>query len=359
MLDNCKQWFDERVGINDLVRSKFKKFLVPKDAGILSGLGTVALVAFLIQVITGILLIIYYVPHPDHAFKSVQIIMDRVEFGWLFRMVHVVGSNLLIAVLLLHIAVVFYRSNFQKPRELVWVSGVFSFFVMLAFCISGGLLPWNQVSYWSTTVITSIPTVIPVIGDSIAFFLKGGETISANTLSRFFAFHVAILPIIIIFLAGLHIFLIRRVGYAPSLKQDTLPWKEYRHEVHIDGKPVYPNLLTAQFGACMFYIAAVLFIISFMPSLVFIPDNHIIANTLQTPLTIDAPYYFRALRTILEIVPHEFTGVCIQLIILAIFTCWPFIDFSEEKRITKRPILLTLYCATIILWFAFTFWGRI
>lgn len=359
MWKKIKQWLDDRVGINDLVTTKFRNFMVPRDANILSGLGGVALIAFLVQVISGILLIMYYVPHPDHAFRSVQVITDQVQFGWLFRMVHVVGANFLVAILLLHIAVVFYRSNFQKPRELVWVSGVFSFFVILAFCVSGSLLPWNQISYWSTTVITSIPSVIPGIGELLSKFLKGGQTVSGITLSRFFAFHVAILPFTIGVIGGLHLLFVRRSGLAPSLQEEPLPYVEFRHEIHPNGKPFYPGFFTTQLGASMLYMAAIFFVISFMPSLFFLPDSYIQANPLQTPLNIDAPYYFRAFRTILAIVPHEFTGVCIQLIILTLFTLWPFIDFSEERRITKRPILFSLYCAAIFGWLAFTFWGRI
>lgn len=357
MLKYCKTWFNERFGIDDLVSSKFRLFPVPKDAGFMSTLGAVALVAFLIQVLTGILLIMYYVPHPDHAFTSVQIITNEVPFGWLFRLMHVAGANLLIIVLFVHLAHVFWKASYKKPRELTWLTGAITLFLVFGFSITGSLLPWNQLSYWSTTVVTSIPSVLPWAGEWISLFLRGGTSISGITLSRFYAFHVAVLPIIAILFGWLHVFSVWRIGFAPSLKEERLPWKEFRHELHTVSKPYYPVFFTEQLRSVMLYLAAVFFIIAFFPDLFFGPGSHVVANPLQTPADIRPHFYFRAFQKVLEIVPNKTVGVCIHLIIAVIFLFWPFFDTEPERNIAKRPILLFLFFLTVVLWFVFTIWG--
>ena len=157
-----------RIGLDELVRSQLTEYRVPRNINLFYTLGFVALAVFVLQVVTGILLLIYYIPEPDRAFKSVQHIMTTVPYGWLFRLMHVVGSNLMVAVVILHMLSVFFMNSYKKPRELTWVTGALLFLITMAFCLSGYLLPWSQFSYWATTIVTTIPTAFPYVGDFVA-----------------------------------------------------------------------------------------------------------------------------------------------------------------------------------------------
>jgi ubiquinol-cytochrome c reductase cytochrome b subunit len=322
----------------------------------------VAMVAFFIQAITGILLLVYYVPHPDHAFQSIQAINNSVPYGWLFRMVHVVGSNIILCVAFLHLLFTLYRCSYKYPREMTWVSGAIMFIMVFLFCITGYLLSWNQVSYWSTTIITTMPTFLPLVGKYLAEFLRGGEFVSGTTLSRFMAFHVAFLPFIFIVLMGIHIFLVWRTGYAPNTvtgePESGSSKGVFKKEVHADGTPYYPNFFSKEMYAVMIYLSVVFFIITFFP-MMFEPGlAHVKADPLMTPEVIRPPWYFLAPYALLKMIPNKFVGISILLILSVLFLFWPFIDRKEERNIQKRPILRGAIIISIILWFVFTIWGR-
>jgi cytochrome b6 len=167
---------------------------------------------FVIQVGTGILLLLYYRPSAESAFESVQFIMTEVEFGWLIRSVHGWSANLMIATAFIHMFSALFLRAFRRPRELTWISGVLLLFLSLAFGFSGYLLPWNKLAYFATKVGTDIAGVIPAIGSFLLRFLRGGDEVTGATLTRFFGFHVAILPAITTVILCLHLFLVQRHG---------------------------------------------------------------------------------------------------------------------------------------------------
>ena len=211
-MQQIRDWLEVRIGLDELIKSQLTEYRVPKNLNLFYTLGMVAFAAFTIQVVTGILLLTYYVPQEEHAFTSIQTIMNQVPYGWLFRLMHVVGSNLMVAVVFLHLASVVFLGSYKKPRELTWVVGAFLLFTTLTFCLSGYLLQWSQLSYWATTVVTNIPTAFPFCGDFICKLLRGSQNVSQETLSRFFALHVGMLPLVLVSLFGLHVFLVRRIG---------------------------------------------------------------------------------------------------------------------------------------------------
>ncbi len=211
-MQQIREWLEIRIGLDELIRSQLTEYRVPKNLNLLYTLGMVAFAAFIIQVVTGILLLIYYVPQEEHAFKSIQTIMNVVPYGWLFRLMHVVGSNLMVAVVFLHLTSVVFLGSYKKPRELTWVVGALLLFTTLTFCLSGYLLQWSQLSYWATTVVTNIPTAFPLVGNFICKLMRGSQNVSQETLSRFFALHVGLLPLLLVSLFGVHAFLVRRIG---------------------------------------------------------------------------------------------------------------------------------------------------
>ena len=361
MLEKIFNWIDCRIGLNDLIDKELRQYHVPQDVSIWSTLGFVTLIAFLMQAVTGIFLLTYYVPHPDHAFESVMRIMNTVSYGWLFRSMHIVGANLLVILLFLHVAFVFYRAGYKKPRELNWLTGAVMFFVILMFCITGYLLPWSQLSYWSTTILTSIPTVIPGIGEYISNYIKGSYFVSDVTLTRFFAFHVAFLPFILCVFAGIHVFLIWRTGYS-SLKDDPAICKDYLvytgRPVYKEGPPFYPDFFSKEVKMMLFYFIVMFAIIAFKPDL-FLPEYaYIKADPQSTPIMIRPPWYFLAPYVLIREIPNKFIGISIQIVLLLVFFFWPFIDTTSEKNIRKRPILLGCFTVAIIAWIVLTIWGR-
>lgn len=204
------QWLDERLGLNDLYKGLLDR---PEPKGNWwNTLGSASLFLFLMQGLTGIFLTVYYTPSPDHAYDSIQYIMTGVRFGWLIRGMHHWGASLMVLVVFIHMLRVFVTASYKYPRELTWLVGVGLLLLTLGMGFTGYLLPWNQKSYWATTVGTSIAGSVPFIGEFILKALRGGTDLSALTLSRFFAAHIWILPGLLAALIGVHLYLIIKHG---------------------------------------------------------------------------------------------------------------------------------------------------
>ena len=187
-------WFDERLSISSLVAIAKKKEVPLHRHSIWYYFGGMTLFLFVVQVVTGILLLLYYRPSSEGAFESVQFIITEVKFGWLIRSIHSWSANLMIATLFIHMFSVFFLRGYYPPREITWLSGVFLLFIVICFGFSGYLLPWNKLAFFATKVGTEIAGVVPVVGRPILRFLRGGDDVTGATLTRFFGFHVAVLP---------------------------------------------------------------------------------------------------------------------------------------------------------------------
>ena len=205
-------WFDRRLGLDVVSKLAREKEVPVHRHTVWYYFGGMTLFLFTIQVVTGILLLLYYRPSAENAFESVQFIMAEVRFGWLIRSIHSWSANVLIAVLFIHLFSVFFLRAYRKPRELTWISGVLLFFITLAFGFSGYLLPWNTVSFFATKVGTEVAGVVPLVGHFLVRFLRGGDEVTGATLTRFFGFHVAILPAACMGIVGIHLLLVQRHG---------------------------------------------------------------------------------------------------------------------------------------------------
>ncbi len=211
-------WLDERTGIVGVYKTVFDR-KIPRVNWWFT-LGSASLFLFSIQVVTGILLTVYYVPSPEHAYDSVQYIMTGVQFGWLIRGVHHWAASLMVLTVFLHMLRVFFYGAYKYPREITWVTGVVLLLATLGMGFTGYLLPWNQKAYWATTVGTSIAGTVPGIGDFILRALRGGADLSAMTLTRFFAAHVWMLPLVILAVISVHLYLVIRNGISAAPKDD-------------------------------------------------------------------------------------------------------------------------------------------
>jgi quinol-cytochrome oxidoreductase complex cytochrome b subunit len=212
-----RDWARDRLGADDLARLAKKKEIPLHRYTIFYYLGGMALFLFLVQVATGILLLLYYRPSASEAFESIQYIMAEVPFGWLIRSIHAWGANLFVGAVVVHLVSVYFLKAYRSPREVTWFSGVLLLFLTLGFGFSGYLLPWNTLSYFATKVGTDVPAQVPGIGPLLSRILRGGSDVTGATLSRFYGIHVAILPAITTMLLGLHLYLVQRHGMSTPL----------------------------------------------------------------------------------------------------------------------------------------------
>jgi len=212
-------WLDERLSIGTLVAMAKKKEVPLHRHSIWYYFGGMTLFLFCVQVVTGILLLLYYRPSAENAFESVQFIITEVKFGWLIRSIHSWSANLMIATLFIHLFSVFFLRAYYPPREITWISGVLLLFIVICFGFSGYLLPWNKLAFFATKVGTEIVGVIPIVGRPMLRFLRGGDDVTGATLTRFFGFHVAVLPASATVLLALHVLLVQQHGMSvpPSL----------------------------------------------------------------------------------------------------------------------------------------------
>jgi len=205
-------WLEERLDLAPLKEFVRHKAVPVHKHSYWYYLGGMTLFLFLVQVITGILLLLYYQPSESNAFESVRFVMTQVRFGWLIRSIHGWCANLVMALAFSHMFSTFFLKSYRKPRELTWVSGMLLLGLMLGFGFSGYLLPWNTLSYFATMVGTNIAGALPGLGPFVLRFLRGGDSITGATLTRFFGFHVAILPAITAPVLMLHLWLIQKQG---------------------------------------------------------------------------------------------------------------------------------------------------
>jgi quinol-cytochrome oxidoreductase complex cytochrome b subunit len=184
------------------------------------GLGGTVLFLLIVQIITGILLALYYKPSPEEAYESVLFIMSDVRFGWLIRSIHSYSGQLMVIAVALHLLRVLVAGSYKPPRELTWIVGIFLFLVTMGFAFTGYLLPWDQKAYWATTVGTEMAGAIPLAGTPLLQPLRAGSEVGDLTLTRFYDAHIMILPAAIMTLIAVHIFLVRLQGVSPPTGQE-------------------------------------------------------------------------------------------------------------------------------------------
>ncbi len=205
-------WLDRRVGLSEFEKLAKKKEVPIHRHTIWYYFGGMSLFLFVVQVITGILLLLYYRPSAEEAYESVQFLMTEVQFGWLIRSIHSWAANLMVFTLFVHLFSVLLLKAYRPPREVTWFSGMALLALALGFGFTGYLLPWNVLSYFATQVGTEIPGVVPAVGPFLRRLLRGGDDVTGATLTRFYGIHVAILPALTALLLGLHLFLVQRHG---------------------------------------------------------------------------------------------------------------------------------------------------
>jgi ubiquinol-cytochrome c reductase cytochrome b subunit len=333
-------WIEHRMPIFSFIDNALgTKYQLPKNLSYAWNFGSLAGLALVIQIITGILLAMNYVPHVDMAFDSVERIMRDVNGGWFIRYVHAVGASMFFIVTYLHMARALYYGSYKYPRELLWFFGIIIFLVMMATAFMGYVLPWGQMSFWGATVITNLFSAIPFVGESIVHWLWGGYSVANPTLNRFFALHY-LLPFIIAALAVFHIWALHQFGSNnPSgvevkTKKDTIPFHPYYTVKDFLGFGVF---------AIVFF-----FFVFYEPNYLGHPDNYKRADPLVTPEHIVPEWYFLPFYAILRSIPNKLIGVIAMFgSILSLFLL-PYLDKSPVKSGKYRPVFKFFYWIFIL-----------
>lgn len=322
-------WIEERFPVFSYLSQHLGQYQTPKNLSYFWSFGSLAGIALVIQILTGIFLSMHYTPHADHAFNSVEHIMRDVNYGWLIRYLHAVGASMFFMVVYSHIARGLFFGSYKKPREIVWFLGIIIFLTMMATAFMGYVLPWGQMSFWGATVITNLFSAIPIVGESLVTWLWGGYSVDNPTLNRFFALHF-LLPFVIVGIVIIHIIALHIPGSGnPSgvevkTKKDTIPFHPY-------------YTIKDLFGLGVFLIFFVYFVF-YKPNLLGHPDNYIPANPLVTPAHIVPEWYFLPFYAILRAIPDKLGGVIAMFSSIFVLFILPWLDKSEVKSGYYRPI---------------------
>lgn len=341
MLKALMGWVDARFPATKLWEEHLSKYYAPKNFNFWYFFGSLALLVLVIQVVTGIFLTMHYKPDAALAFASVEYIMRDVNWGWLIRYMHSTGASAFFIVVYLHMFRGLMYGSFKKPRELIWLFGMFIFLALMAEAFMGYLLPWGQMSYWGAQVIVNLFGAIPFVGEELSIWIRGDYVISDATLNRFFAFHVAAVPMVIIGLVVAHIIALHEVG---SNNPDGIEIKKNKGAdgIPLDGIPFHPYYSVKDIvGVIVFmmFFAAIMFFAPEMDGYFLEHANFVPANPLQTPEHIAPVWYFTPFYTMLRAVPDPFLGVVAMGGGVVILMFLPWIDNNPIKSIRYRSML--------------------
>jgi len=323
------KWIDHRLPVFTFMRHETHEYPTPKNLNYFWNFGSLAGIALVVMIVTGITLSMSYTAHVDYAFDSVERIMRDVNHGWLLRYIHMNGASFFFIVVFIHIFRGLYYGSYKAPRELLWILGVVILLLMMATAFMGYVLPWGQMSFWGATVITNLFSAIPLVGESIVSWLWGGFSVDNPTLNRFFSLHF-LLPFVIVGVVVLHLVALHRFGSNNPLgidtkgPQDTLPFHPYYTIKDFFGLSVFLTI----------FAAAVFFFPNFMGH----PDNYIPANALQTPAHIVPEWYFLPFYAILRAVPDKLGGVLAMFGAIAVLFVLPWLDRSPVRSGRFRPV---------------------
>jgi len=329
-------WLDERFGWAELIAPLKKKAVPLHGLSYWYFLGGITLFLFGIQVATGILLLLYYRPSANEAYESVQYITTQVRFGWLIRSIHSWSANLMIFTAFAHMFSVLFLRSYRKPRELTWLSGMILLFLVMGFGFSGYLLPWNMLAFFATKVGTEIPAQIPIVGKWVMVFLRGGEDVTGATLTRFFGFHVAVLPGITTMLILFHLLLVQRFGISmpPSVEATVAAHPEKAREMKF-----FPNFFLREMMA--WYIAlAVLGVLAALSPWGLGEKADPFA---PAPAGIKPEWYFLFMFQTLKLIPPKVWFIDGEVLGILAFSAagalWLFLPFFDRKPAHRRWIL--------------------
>ena len=350
-------WIEHRLPYRGFVRNHLTEYWAPRNFNFWYFFGSLALFILVIQIVTGIFLTMNYKPDAEKAFDSIEYIMRDVNYGWLIRYIHSTGASFFFAVIYLHMFRAMLYGSYRNPRELLWLVGMLIYILLMAEAFMGYLLPWGQTSYWGAQVIVNLFATIPYVGEDLSVYLRGDYAISDVTLNRFFALHVAAVPLLILGLVFLHLAALHTHG---SNNPDGIEIKATKDE---NGKPL-DGIAFHPYYTVKDSFGVVVFLALFSPVLFFAPElngyflefaNFTPGDPLKTPEHIAPLWYFTPFYSILRAVPPFFNsqvwGVIAMGASIAVFFLLPWLDRSPVKSIRYKGVYTKIALVVFVISF--------
>ena len=331
-------WLNKRLPIGEFIESQLIGYYAPKNFNIWYFFGSLALLVLVMQLVTGIFLTMFYKPGELTSFDSVEYIMREVDYGWLIRYLHSTGASAFFIVVYLHMFRALLYGSYRAPRELLWLIGMLVYLALMAEAFMGYVLPWGNMSFWGAQVIVNLFGTIPGIGKPLVEWIRGDYGIADATLNRFFALHVAAIPLALLLLVMLHLVALRQTG---SNNPDGI---EIKARLGPDGKPLdgipfHPYYTVKDIVGVGVFLVLFALVVFFKPTLggLFLEaPNFEPANPISTPEHITPVWYFTPYYALLRAVPDQRMGALLMLLAVASFFFLPWLDRSPVKSMRYR-----------------------
>ena len=333
------RWLETRLPIGGLIHASFVAYPTPRNLNYWWTFGGILSFMLAVQILTGVVLAMHYTPNVDLAFKSVEMIMRDVNYGWLLRYVHASGASMFFLAVYIHMFRGIYYGSYKAPREVLWILGVIIYLLMMATGFMGYVLVWGQMSFWAATVITNLFSALPGVGETVVTWLWGGYAVGNPTLNRFFSLHY-LLPFVIAGVVVLHVWALHvsgqnnPAGIEPKSAKDTVPFTPYA---------------TAKdsFAIAVFCIVFA-WVVFYIPNYLVHPDNYIPANPAVTPSEIVPEWYYLPFYAILRSIPDKLAGVVALFSSILILAFLPWLDTSRVRSARYRPLFKQFFWLWVI-----------
>ena len=357
---NGEKWLHSRLPIVGLMYDTLM-IPTPKNLNWMWIWGIVLVFCLMLQIITGIVLVMHYTPHVDMAFNSVEHIMRDVNGGWGLRYLHMNGASLFFIAVYAHIFRGLYYGSYKAPREITWIIGMLIYLLMMATAFMGYVLPWGQMSFWGATVITGLFGAIPGIGPIIQDWLLGGPAVDNATLNRFFSLHY-LLPFVILGLVIVHVWAFHTTGNNNPTGVEVR--RTSKAEAKKDTVPFWPYFVIKDMFALVLILVAFMALVGWAPNMLGHPDNYIEANPLVTPAHIVPEWYFLPFYAILRAITFDilfldakFLGVLAMFGSIAIMALAPWLDTSPVRSGRYRPMFRLFFWLLVVDFFVLMWAG--
>ncbi|MCU0929559.1 MAG: cytochrome bc complex cytochrome b subunit [Burkholderiaceae bacterium] len=350
-------WIDNRFPASKLWNDHMARYYAPKNLNFWYFFGSLSLLVLVIQIVTGIFLVMHYKPDAELAFASVEYIMRDVPGGWIIRYMHSTGASAFFVVVYLHMFRALLYGSYRKPRELIWIFGCAIFLALMAEAFFGYLLPWGQMSYWGAQVIVNLFAAVPFVGEDLALLIRGDYVVSDATLNRFFSFHVIAIPLVLLGLVVAHIIALHEVG---SNNPDGIEIKAKKDASGkpLDGIPFHPYYTVHDIVGVSVFLMIFTAIVFFAPEMggYFLEFNNFIpADPLKTPAHIAPVWYFTPYYSMLRATTDVFVTVLVGLIAVAAVLAVLLGGLSGKGKVAT--IVGALVSIALLKTFDAKFWG--
>ena len=366
-IDKNKSWIDARLNTTALTKVMMTEYWIPKNINFLWSFGVVLATLFTLLVVTGMFLLMYYKPDTALAFDSVnKTIMQEVAYGWFIRHVHAVAASVVFLVIYIHMFVAIYYGSYKGGREMIWISGMLLFVTFSAEGFSGYMLPWGQMSYWAAQVITNLFGGIPFIGKELVVWIRGNYVVADATLTRFFALHVLILPLVIMGIIGLHMYSLR-IPHVNNQEGEEIDFEAEAAKFQAGDKkgskvmPFWPTFLAEDFFVLSGFMIFFFYLVFYHFNFAMDPINFMPADSMKTPPHIYPEWYFLWSYEVLRgIFFSADLGLIAFGIANVIFFVLPWLDRDPSvKPAHKRPLFRVWFWLLIVVMIGLTVYGKL